>query len=499
MDFCDYLYVEVPSILETYCPDVDVAFIRDPNEYRTNEYQVLEQLNHLDNANPLVYLLYEHLPRKCKSTDAFIMYLMSKPFNYPLKTGYSPKPSEIGGITVLCTPFKGQPWTSGENTRKYFMEKNLLPLELFSVLESAILDAVARNATCVDQTKEMLASHQIPGLIQIFQTYRNAKEPNNKLLYYYFIVKCLTGARSEQLIRVRVSDVFFHKDESNIMLRYEAVKGYKKDKIIFHSFGGNLATGPDKTLFDLPTLFKEIVAFAQELCPNDSNPLVFPFWRSVGISVWKDIQTVNKFLEGEMKTVTKSFDGVFLPHRTRDVTVLLSCISGLDLNEAKKYLCHTEASVTIKNHYSTLKNQFEAYPPQKKKEVFGYLIDNIKIGGINTEARPLLHSQPTNEIRTRGYAIHDEAFLESTITEDWRKIIAISPSIQEDLIVLARTLYPNASVSKFAHAYSLLKKAQMLDWPIITPLILNGASTYSKEDIHRAQKELKGYYDFDHF
>jgi hypothetical protein len=68
-------------------------------------------------------------------------------------------------------------------------------------------------------------------------------------------------------------------------------------------------TRPKK--FDLPTLLAQLVDFAKDLCPNDENPFLFPFWRKNGVPEWKNIQTVHRFLELDMSTVTKAFEGNF--------------------------------------------------------------------------------------------------------------------------------------------------------------------------------------------
>jgi hypothetical protein len=87
--------------------------------------------------------------------------------------------------------------------------------------------------------------------------------------------------------------------------------------------------------------------------------------------------------------------------------------------------------------------------------------------------------------------------VEYPLSEDWKKCLSLYPGIEPDIIALAKVSYPRETITSFLQAFGLLKKEKLLDWPYVTPFILNGASSCSSEDMVQIKKELRGYFDFD--
>jgi hypothetical protein len=76
-------------------------------------------------------------------------------------------------------------------------------------LAKKVIDVVSsRNKDLQDQSSSPLDSYQITPLVQMFQDYAGElDEPNRKLLNQYFLVKCLTGARSEQFFSIHSDQI----------------------------------------------------------------------------------------------------------------------------------------------------------------------------------------------------------------------------------------------------------------------------------------------------
>jgi integrase len=484
--FQNDMLVQQESFNKRFFPDQDTGYISDITGYTNNEAALLVTLNTLlaqDGescpAYPLLYLLFKHLPARISNSVNFVKYLLLKPFNFMMKRNFDPKIVTEGLELMYTTPFKGKPWDETKKLRNYFIENKLASEKHVEDVHRVILND---KLQLQQEDKRKLDASQIPLLIETFRKYRLTNPSNNsKLLYYFFIIKCLTGCRSEQLFRVRIGDVLLMESDSNVLIRYYNVKGHRNERVYYHTFQQNMAPGPDALEFDLPTLFKTLIQLAKQLCMADPNPYIFPFWIASGVAETKSVQTVNKYLETEMaKALNQSVPG-FTPHRTRDVTVLLCFISNLDLAQSRQYLCHVESTDTIKAHYSRLQNQYDAYPNEQQMLTFGYLQQNIRLGRISVETYER-NECPLEDIRKRGYVVHDETFKDNSDSSAIWKFLANCKEGEPRLIKLAKTIseQPVPNISK---AVELCQQHGLLSIPVITPFLVMHGGELTKEKV----------------
>lgn len=336
-----------------------------------------------DGATATAFLLYWGLPSSTTSTDHFIMTLLGLDINWKVVQKFKSEVLTVNGISTFYTPFKGHKmWSKKAEVLDQlgFITKEQINL-VKTILSSR--DEVKVNH---DQTKkENLVLSSIPAsnslfLIVVIEEFRQrmlkSKELPDEMAWNYFILKCLVGARTEQLYMVKLDDIFFK--EGQVMVAYtNSVKG-QKDQVIFHTFLSNPSQGPHRLFYDVPTLFRRQIEIATDICRNEINPFLFPFFVNVhGVSLGKPAATFNNM-------INKKFP--FNAHATRDVCVLLCKASGLSDDETKKYLTHSEKSTTMVEHYMQLARQYLSYRDDElTQKGFGSLTDNITMLPITVE------------------------------------------------------------------------------------------------------------------
>jgi hypothetical protein len=424
----------------------------------------------------LLFLLILGLPTSSKTNDAFVMNLLDLPFNFDGGKMLKVYHEDVNGVVAFNTPFKGKQSIWKEKAL-VFKESGLDVSDSDIELVESVIHNKKEVIVEVDETaKHSIQVHQIP--TKIFEFREECLKTNDlkkELLWNYFIIKVLTGSRTEQLASVRTDDVFFTSDKKHICIQYkQSVKG-QKEWVIYHTFGRNPSTGVYALYFDIPTLYTRQIEIAKLLCPTEIRPLVFPFWINNGVSILKDKHTINKHLRFRLP---------YAPHATRDICVMLAAASGLSKEETKKYLTHSEKSNTLAEHYYELADKYLSYPTKEARdEIFGLLTNNIKLEPIVVEKILTEHMETQRDhIKQKGFLLESCEVIkaiegERNVNE---KLIAylMKPSNLNATLKLASLLkmelgdqeYIVPTVSGFDEAILILNKNDCLEYGMM-PLL----------------------------
>jgi hypothetical protein len=265
----------------------------------------------------LLYMLYLGLPGSASTSDSFILQVLNL-YDFPVISKFKTSLKEIDGVQAFATPFKG--------IKNWLEKATLLKVTTSDVY---LLDSIIQNRKEIIVESDTNKKHRIEvskiphKIFEFREKMLSSLQLSDEVLWNYFILKCLTGPRTEELFSLRKTDVIFNVKKDTVVIQYrKSVKG-KKDKIIHHTYQSNMSTGIKKDWFDIPKLFIRELEISAELCPNDVNPLVFPFWITDGISVVKQPSTLNPWLGKSLP---------YSPHVTRDICVMLCQASNLSID-----------------------------------------------------------------------------------------------------------------------------------------------------------------------
>ena len=316
----------------------------------------------------------------------------------------------------------------------------------------------------------------------------------DEMTWNYFILKCLVGARTEQLYMVKLDDIFFKAGQ--VMIAYtNSVKG-QKDSVVFHTFLSNPSQGPNRLFYDVPELFRRQIQIAREICPHEINPYLFPFFvNALGVSLGKPAATFNNMINKKLP---------FNAHATRDVCVLLCKASGLDDDETKKYLTHSEKSTTMHEHYMHLANQYLSYRDDDlKQKGFGSLTDNITMLPITVEK----DNQGPDSILLKAHIRNKEFDLSNRIPPNIRKedpnlIAFLNHPDRLNRTLLIASLFqtneleqqcPKATVTTINEAIQIFKTNKVLYMSVLPTLLILQKEIKTKKQLLEVINEMEDY------
>lgn len=226
-----------------------------PLATNANEKALISYLRGQDETikSCILFILGHGLPKTIEAHDRFVLFLL-KNYKWPTSKHFIFENYEDDVISYYKTPFKGlkqTPTLLKDLVKHGFIDKRLGD-QLHNVISSRT-EALAQ----VDETSKCsLQMDTLTNKIQDFYTQCN--QNNDKMLWNFFILKCLTGPRTKQLASLRVSDVWFQSNYESVCIRYRYVKG-QEGTHIYHTFSRNESKGPLKDEFDIVLLYKKQV------------------------------------------------------------------------------------------------------------------------------------------------------------------------------------------------------------------------------------------------
>ena len=432
----------------------------------------------------LLYILYLGLPASSNTADYFVLQVLNS-YDFPVASKFKTSLQEIDGVNAFTTPFKGiKNWIEKATLLK--VETSDLDL-LASVLQNRKETIIESDST----KKHRIEVSKIPGKIMEFRNRMlSSGQLSDEILWNYFILKCITGPRTEELFSLRKTDVIFNDKKDAVVIQYRKVKS-KKDKIIHHTYQSNTSTGIKKDWFDIPKLFSRELEISAQLCPNDVNPLVFPFWITDGISVFKKPSTVNPWLAMRLP---------YSPHVTRDICVMLCQASNLSIEDTKLYLNHSPDSKTLGKHYSELSNQYKSFEiaPEERQKIFGCLTDNILLRPITQEITDVENYDiQIAHMTTKGFNIDVETV--KLLEEDQYLLSYLYNSCRIERTLYVASLFKCTNLDEasdlpivnFFEAVQIFKKENIMDITVLFILIPQAETIKTKSTLLKVKESLQ--------